>query len=52
MIRDYINIPWKEIKRKRMRSWLTLIGIFIGGTSGWFPARQAAKLHPVDALRK
>jgi putative ABC transport system permease protein len=30
MIRDYINIPWKEIKRKRMRSWLTLIGIFIG----------------------
>ena len=30
MIKDYINIPWKEIKRKKMRSWLTLIGIFIG----------------------
>jgi putative ABC transport system permease protein len=30
MLKDYINIPWKEIKRKRMRSWLTLIGIFIG----------------------
>jgi len=30
MIKDYINIPWKEIKRKKVRSWLTLIGIFIG----------------------
>jgi putative ABC transport system permease protein len=31
---------------------MLLFGFFIGGTSGWFPARQAAKLHPVDALRK
>ena len=30
MIKDYINIPWKEIRRKKVRSWLTLIGIFIG----------------------
>ncbi|PIN76749.1 ABC transporter permease [Candidatus Woesearchaeota archaeon CG10_big_fil_rev_8_21_14_0_10_36_11] len=30
MIKDYINIPWKEIRRRKVRSWLTLIGIFIG----------------------
>jgi putative ABC transport system permease protein len=31
---------------------MLLFGFFIGAMSGWFPARQAAKLHPVDALRK
>jgi len=30
MIKDYFKIPWKEIKRRKIRSWLTLIGIFIG----------------------
>ncbi len=30
MIKDYFVIPWKEIKRRKIRSWLTLIGVFIG----------------------
>ena len=30
MFKDYFKIPLKEIKRRRVRSWLTLIGIFIG----------------------
>jgi putative ABC transport system permease protein len=30
MFIDYFKIPWKEIRRRRMRSFLTLIGIFIG----------------------
>ncbi len=30
MIKDYIQIPWKEIKRRKLRAWLTLIGVFIG----------------------
>ncbi|MGM5479873.1 MAG: ABC transporter permease [Nanobdellota archaeon] len=30
MIRDYINIAWQSLKRRRLRSWLTLIGIIIG----------------------
>ena len=30
MITDYFKIPWKEIKRRKLRSWLTLIGVFIG----------------------
>ncbi|PIZ50489.1 ABC transporter permease [Candidatus Woesearchaeota archaeon CG_4_10_14_0_2_um_filter_33_13] len=30
MIQDYFIIPWKEIRRKKVRSWLTLIGVFIG----------------------
>ncbi|MBT4651267.1 ABC transporter permease [Candidatus Woesearchaeota archaeon] len=30
MIKDYFKIPAKEIRRRKMRSWLTLIGIFIG----------------------
>ena len=30
MIKDYFKIPWKEIRRKKLRSWLTLLGVFIG----------------------
>ncbi len=30
MIKDYFRIPLKEIRRRKVRSWLTLIGIFIG----------------------
>ncbi len=30
MIKDYFKLPWREIKRRKLRSWLTLIGIFIG----------------------
>ena len=30
MIKDYFVIPWKEIRRRKLRSWLTLIGVFIG----------------------
>ncbi len=29
-----------------------LFSFFIGALSGFLPARQAAKLHPVEALRK
>ena len=30
MIRDYFNISWKQVRSRKVRSWLTLIGIFIG----------------------
>lgn len=30
MIKDYLKLPWREIRRRKLRSWLTLIGIFIG----------------------
>ncbi|MBS3165937.1 ABC transporter permease [Candidatus Woesearchaeota archaeon] len=30
MFKDYFIIPWKEIKQRRVRSWLTLLGIIIG----------------------
>jgi len=30
MLKDYFKIPWKEIRRRKLRSWLTLIGVFIG----------------------
>ncbi|MFH0700927.1 MAG: ABC transporter permease, partial [Candidatus Woesearchaeota archaeon] len=30
MIRDYFLLPWKELRRRKLRSWLTLIGVFIG----------------------
>jgi len=30
MIRDYFSLPWKELRRRKLRSWLTLIGVFIG----------------------
>jgi putative ABC transport system permease protein len=30
MIKDYFLIPWKELNRRKLRSWLTLVGVFIG----------------------
>lgn len=30
MIKDYFNIPYKEIKTRKLRSFLTLLGIIIG----------------------
>jgi len=33
MIKDYFKLPWTEIKKKKGRSWLTLIGVFIGITA-------------------
>ncbi len=30
MYKDYFKIPLKEIRRRKLRSWLTLIGIIIG----------------------
>ena len=30
MIKDYLYVPWNEIKRRKLRSWLTLIGVIIG----------------------
>ncbi|PIZ50490.1 hypothetical protein COY27_06880 [Candidatus Woesearchaeota archaeon CG_4_10_14_0_2_um_filter_33_13] len=31
---------------------MLMFGFLIGAMSGWFPAKQAAKLNPVEALRK
>ena len=33
MIKDYFILPWQQIKRKRLRSLLTLLGIIIGITA-------------------
>ncbi len=30
MMKDYFRISWQEIKRRKLRSWLTLIGVFMG----------------------
>jgi len=30
MYKDYFILPWREMKRRKLRSWLTLIGIIIG----------------------
>jgi len=30
MIKDYFSLPWREIKRRKLRSWLTLLGVIIG----------------------
>ena len=30
MIKDYLNIVFKSLKHRRVRSWLTMLGIFIG----------------------
>jgi putative ABC transport system permease protein len=28
-MKEYLNIAWRNLKRRRLRSWLTMIGIFI-----------------------
>ena len=36
MIKDYFRIPWQEIRRRKLRSWLTLIGVFTtDGMNAW-----------------
>lgn len=30
MFKDYFTLPWKELHRRKLRSWLTLFGIVIG----------------------
>src|SRR3989338_2060905 len=30
MLRDYFNFAWGTISHRKLRSWLTMIGIFIG----------------------
>jgi len=30
MIRDYVNFTFKNVKKRGLRSWLTMLGIFIG----------------------
>ena len=30
MIKDFFNLGWTNIKKRKLRSWLTMIGIFIG----------------------
>lgn len=30
MIKDYFKLAWKNLSHRRLRSWLTMIGIFIG----------------------
>ncbi|HLC96463.1 MAG TPA: ABC transporter permease [Candidatus Nanoarchaeia archaeon] len=33
MLQDYLRFAWDNLTHKKLRSWLTLIGIFIGVTS-------------------
>ncbi|MEK6894962.1 MAG: ABC transporter permease, partial [Nanoarchaeota archaeon] len=30
MIKEYFNLSWKGLKHRGLRSWLTMLGIFIG----------------------
>ncbi|MDO8468084.1 MAG: ABC transporter permease [Nanoarchaeota archaeon] len=30
MIKEYFNLSWKSLKHRGLRSWLTMLGIFIG----------------------
>jgi len=30
MIKDYFKLAWKNLSQRKLRSWLTMIGIFIG----------------------
>jgi ABC-type antimicrobial peptide transport system permease subunit len=60
MLWDTILLALREIRRNVMRSSFTILGIVllaflfsgaVGVMFGFFPARQAALLNPIDALR-
>ncbi len=33
MVRDYLSLAWRSIRNRRLRSWLTMLGVVIGVTA-------------------